>query len=82
MIYLYLYLIVAVMGSIYLSRKYWQSWRSTPSKYNIYSGRKLVDRSVDSYVFIVAFVFNFVLFPIALIEYVIRLYKERGKKDV
>lgn len=80
---LYVYLMIAVVGSIYLSRKYWLQWRETPSKYNLMTGRKLVDRSIDSFVFMIAFIFNLLLFPIALLEYTIRINKEkRGKAHV
>lgn len=83
MIYLYIYIAIASLGSIYLSRKYWLNWRATPSKYNIYTGKKIADRSVDSYVFIIAFIFNLLFFPLACIEYAVRVHKEkRGKTYV
>lgn len=77
----YIYLLIAGVGSIYLSRKYWREWRETPSKYNVMTGRKLIDRTIDAYVFVVAFIFNYLLFPIALIELAIKKYKEKRGKN-
>ena len=68
MIYFYIYLGVAMIGSIVLARRYWLRWRSTPSKYNVMFERKQVNRIVDSYIFVVAYMFYVLLFPIALIE--------------
>lgn len=77
----YIYLLIAGVGSIYLSRKYWREWRATPSKYNVMTGRKLIDRTIDAYVFVVAFIFNYLLFPIALIELGIKNIKKKEEKN-
>ena len=68
MTYFYIYLGVAMIGSIVLARRYWLKWRRTPSKYNVEFERKQVNRIVDSYIFVVAYMFYVLLFPIALIE--------------
>lgn len=80
MIYLYAYLVIDAVISFILARKYWIKWRETPSKYNVYFDRKQINRMVDSYIFIVAYVGYLVLLPLALIDYVIGLIikKKRG----
>jgi len=78
MIYLYIYLIIAGVISLFLARKYWIKWRESPSKYNVTFQQKQANRMVDSYVFIVAYVFYVLLFPLAVLEVGINLLKKRG----
>jgi hypothetical protein len=71
------YLMIGLVLSIPLARAYVFDWRSKPSKYNIQLPNKFANRTIEAFVFIIAWITITVLYPIYLIELLVK----RGKKQ-
>jgi len=74
---LVIYFSVGALVSIPLARKYWKDFRESDHKANTILPLKILNRIVDSYVFMIAWVLYTVLYPIALLEL---LYKQIKNK--
>ena len=75
MIYLQIYLIIGIIPSIILARHYVLNWRLTPSKHNVVLPYKIINRLIDSVVYIIALTFIIFLYPIYIIEIIIKKEK-------
>jgi len=77
--FIIIYLCVGAIVGIPLGRKYWEEFRKSDNKINVVLPLKIQNRIVDSFIFMVAWVIYIFLYPIALIELLIKKIRKGGQ---
>jgi hypothetical protein len=74
-LWIIIYLSVGALVGIPLGRSYWKEFRMSNSKHNVVLPLPILNRLVDSFVFMSAWVVYIFLYPLALVELLIKKLK-------
>jgi hypothetical protein len=81
-IWIIIYLSIGALVGIPLARNYWKEFRMSNHKANVIMPLKFQNRTIDSFVFMVAWMYFIPFYPIALIELLIKRIKNRKGETI
>lgn len=76
-----IYIIIGLIIALPLARIYFIKWRDTPNELNVVLPLKILNRIIDSFIFLIAYSIYVFLYPLAIIELIIDLLKKKGVKN-
>lgn len=80
-IILRVYIVIGIFVGIPLGRIYWKDFRNSNHKSNVILPRSAKidpNRIIDSFVFLIAWIINIFVYPITILELIIKKYKNKG----